>query len=81
MRDLPSRADTRVRWFAGADELLDALAAFALPSLAGFAWAGGEAALMKAVRRQLDDKGLARERMRVSAYWKQGVADHHEHLE
>jgi NADPH-dependent ferric siderophore reductase len=80
-RPLASAADARVRWYAASDELLDALAAFELPTLEGFAWAGGEAALMKDVRRILADKGLARERTRVSAYWKRGVADHHEHLD
>jgi NADPH-dependent ferric siderophore reductase len=80
-RLLASAADARVRWYASSEELLDALAAFELPNLEGFAWAGGEAALMKDVRRILADKGLARERTRVSAYWKRGVADHHEHLD
>jgi len=80
-RPLASSADARVRWCASGAELLAALTAFELPSPAGFAWAGGEAALMKAVRQALDDKGLARERTRVSAYWKRGVADHHENLD
>lgn len=80
-RPLASRADVRVRWCASGAELLSALAGFELPSPEGFAWAGGEAALMKAVRQTLDDKSLARERTRVSAYWKQGVADHHENLD
>jgi NADPH-dependent ferric siderophore reductase len=83
-RALSTRADAGVRWFGSAEALLAALAALldpALPAGEGFAWAGGEAALMKAVRQLLLEKGLARERMRVSAYWKQGVAEHHEHLE
>jgi NADPH-dependent ferric siderophore reductase len=80
-RPLASGANARVRWYASSEALLDALAAFELPTLEGFAWAGGEAALMKDVRRILADKGLARERTRVSAYWKRGVADHHEHLD
>jgi NADPH-dependent ferric siderophore reductase len=80
-RALPGRADARVRCFASGDALLAALRAFELPSPDGFAWAGGEAALMKGVRQLLADKGLARERTRVSAYWKHGVADHHETLE
>jgi NADPH-dependent ferric siderophore reductase len=80
-RALPTRADARVRWCASGDELLAALRTVELPSPHGFAWAAGEAALMKEVRRILDDKGLARERTRVSAYWKQGVAEHHENLD
>jgi NADPH-dependent ferric siderophore reductase len=70
-----------VRWFQSSEALLAALVGFEAPSPAGFAWAGGEAALMKAVRQVLAGKGLARESARVSAYWKQGVAEHHENLE
>ncbi|WP_036166178.1 siderophore-interacting protein [Massilia sp. 9096] len=80
-RQLATRADAHVRWCASAEELLSALRGVELPSSEGFAWAAGEAALMKALRQILDDKGLARERTRVSAYWKRGVADHHEHLD
>jgi len=80
-RLLATRAEARVRWCASAEALLAALSGIELPSPEGFAWAGGEAALMRDVRRILADKGLARERTRVSAYWKRGVADHHEHLD
>jgi NADPH-dependent ferric siderophore reductase len=80
-RPLPSRADTVVRRVASEDELIAALAGMALPAGAGFAWAAGEAALMARVRRVLADKELPRERTRVSAYWKHGVTEHHEHLD
>ena len=70
-----------VRWFDTEDALIDALQALTVPAGRGFAWGGGEASLMARVRRVLDGKGVPREATRVSAYWKRGVAEHHEHLE
>ena len=49
-----------------------------------FAWASGEMAAMRDVRRQLlNERNLPRECTRVSGYWKYGVAnhDHHEPVE
>jgi len=74
-------ADADVRWFDTAEALVDALRDVALREGAGFAWGGGEASLMARVRQVLNDKGVAREATRVSAYWKRGVAEHHENLE
>jgi len=70
-----------VRWFDTAEDLVADVRALALPDGRGFAWGGGEAALMARVRAVLNDKGVPREATRVSAYWKRGVAEHHEHLE
>jgi NADPH-dependent ferric siderophore reductase len=36
---------------------------------------------MAQVRAVLNDKGVPREATRVSAYWKRGVEEHHEHLD
>lgn len=80
-REVPTRAQADVRWVSSADELLQVLQALPLLEGAGLAWGGGEAALMARVRQLLIDKGLPRQAARISAYWKQGVADHHEHLE
>lgn len=80
-RALPSRADVSLRWLSSGDELVDALAGPALPQGVGFAWAGGEAALMARVRKLLAEKGLPRELTRVSAYWKHGAVAHHENLD
>ncbi|WP_296950391.1 siderophore-interacting protein [uncultured Massilia sp.] len=79
-RALPTRASAEVRWFDTPQALLDALRALPLPPGHGFAWGGGEAAVMAQVRALLADKGLPRQAMRVSAYWKEGVAEHHEDL-
>lgn len=80
-RDFAGRAQVDVHWAASAEALLAALDGLALPAAAtGFAWGGGEAALMARVRQVLVDKGLPKQHMRVSSYWKRGVADHHEDL-
>ena len=79
---LETKANAEVRWVDDDAALVEALRALPLPAGEGFAWFGGEAATAKAVRAILaEDKGLPKEAMRVSAYWKQGVADHHENLD
>ncbi|QOL48662.1 siderophore-interacting protein [Massilia litorea] len=71
-----------VHWVEDAAALAGAVRALALPPGAGFAWAGGEAAAMRALREVLAaEKALPKEAMRVSAYWKRGVTDHHEDLD
>ncbi len=79
---LATQAEFDVRWVDSDAELLEALRAVELPAGEGFAWFAGEASSAKAVRAiLLEDKGVPKEAMRVSSYWKQGVADHHENLE
>jgi NADPH-dependent ferric siderophore reductase len=80
-RVFAGQADVDLRWFDTAEALAADMQALALPRGRGFAWGGGEASLMARVRHALDEKGVPREATRVSAYWKQGVAEHHEHLE
>jgi NADPH-dependent ferric siderophore reductase len=80
-RAFASAADADVRWFDTPDALVDTLQGLALPAGRGFAWGGGEASLMARVRQVLNGKGVPREATRVSAYWKRGVAEHHEHLD
>lgn len=71
-----------VHWVEGDDALVERVRALVLPEGAGFAWGAGEAAAMRRLRVVLaEEKGIAKDAMRVSAYWKQGVADHHENLE
>jgi NADPH-dependent ferric siderophore reductase len=80
-REFGGGARVEVQWLGSNDALLAALQALALPAAdTGFAWGGGEASLMAQVRQLLADKGVPRQHMRVSSYWKQGVADHHEDL-
>lgn len=77
-----SQAQVEVAWVDSDADLVAALRALSLPEGEGFAWFAGEAATARQVRSVLlDEKGIAKDAMRVSAYWKQGVADHHEHLD
>jgi NADPH-dependent ferric siderophore reductase len=80
-RTFAGGADVAVHWFDTPEGLVEALRDVALPDGDGFAWGGGEASLMARVRQVLNDKGVPREATRVSAYWKRGVAEHHETLE
>lgn len=80
-RELRTRANADIHWVQSDDELLQVLKDLPLQEGAGLAWGGGEAALMVKVRQALLDKGLPRQAAKISAYWKQGVADHHEHLD
>ncbi|MFC3458005.1 MULTISPECIES: siderophore-interacting protein [Massilia] len=75
-------AQPEVHWVEDDDALVERVRTLALPEGAGFAWGAGEAAAMRRLRAVLaEEKGIAKDAMRVSAYWKQGVADHHENLE
>jgi len=77
-----SAAQVEVHWVDSEDALIERVRGFTPPAGEGFAWGAGEAATMRRLRALLaEEKGIAKEAMRVSAYWKQGVADHHENLE
>ncbi len=79
--DFTSAAELDVRWVAGADDLVAALRAMTLPLGDGFIWVAGEAAMAAAARDVIHgEKGFPRSSTRISAYWKRGVADHHENL-
>ena len=81
-RILPeTQAQLDVHWADDADGLVAAVQALTLPAGEGYAWGGGEAAMMKRVRDVLaDEKSVPKEAMRISAYWKKGAADFHEDL-
>ncbi|MDH1292957.1 siderophore-interacting protein [Comamonas terrigena] len=76
-RPLPSAAQVDLQWV---DDLAEAAAALPLPSEDGYIWAAGEHNDMAALRTVFKDKGASPKRMRISAYWKRGQADHHEEL-
>lgn len=80
-RTLVTRADARIHWVDSDNALLQVLKELPLQAGAGLAWGGGEAALMARVRQVLVDTGMPRQAAKVSAYWKRGVADHHERLD
>ncbi|WP_066270527.1 siderophore-interacting protein [Hydrogenophaga palleronii] len=82
-RAFDSRASVQLHWVetGATDALARAVAALTLPAGEGFAWAGGEAASIAAVRQVLvGQHGLDKSRVRASAYWKRGSAGHHETL-
>ncbi|MBD8542435.1 siderophore-interacting protein [Oxalobacteraceae sp. CFBP 8761] len=80
-RTLVTRADARIHWVDSDDALLQVLKELPAQAGAGLAWGGGEAALMARVRQVLVEAGMPRQAAKVSAYWKRGVADHHERLD
>ncbi|MEX8493172.1 siderophore-interacting protein [Sphaerotilus sp.] len=81
-RALPSAATVQVQWVDSGTALVETVRALDLPGGEGFAWGAGEAGAMAALRRVLvDERGLDRHAVRVSAYWKQGATAHHEHIE
>lgn len=82
-RELTTAADAPVVWMAASeDALAAALRAFEKPAGEGFFWAAGEAASMRRVRAALREvHDVTTSHSRVSAYWKRGVADHHEDIE
>jgi NADPH-dependent ferric siderophore reductase len=80
-RTFVTRADARIHWVDSDDALLQVLKELPLQTGAGLAWGGGEAALMARVRQVLVETGMPRQAAKVSAYWKRGVADHHERLD
>jgi NADPH-dependent ferric siderophore reductase len=50
-----------------------------LPPGEGYAWAAGEAATAKALRRHLvDERGVRKDRVKAAAYWKRGAVAVHE---
>ncbi|KNA31602.1 FAD-binding protein [Burkholderia pseudomallei] len=66
----------------GASRLVDALRELPLPAGEGYVWAAGEAAAMRGVREHLcRERGVAKSRIRASAYWKHGAIAVHESLE
>jgi len=77
-RDWRSRAALDCAWVPS---LLAAVQTLEIPADAaaqGFIWAAGEGGDMAALRRLLLlEKGVPAKRMRVIAYWKRGLADHH----
>lgn len=56
-----------------------AVRALSLPGGEGYAWAAGEASVMRAVHQHLvAERGLDKSRIRASAYWKRGAVAVHE---
>lgn len=76
-RPLASSAQVDLQWV---DSLTEAAQALEIAEAQGFVWAAGERSEMAALRKIVVSKGASPKRMRISAYWKQGIAAHHESL-
>ncbi len=77
-RPLATAAKIDLQWVAS---LPDAAEALAIPPGDGYIWGAGEHGDMAALRKVVLAKpGVNPKRMRIAAYWKKGVADHHEDL-
>ncbi|MBX9244039.1 siderophore-interacting protein [Actinotalea ferrariae] len=80
---LPQRAGVDVTWLhrgdaeAGTTRLLaDAVAALPVPDGGpGWVWAGAEAGAVRAVRRDLTERGVDRKSLSMTGYWRLGVAN------
>lgn len=74
-RQFTSQANLEVHWFADDAVLLAALAAYHFPSGEGFVWGAGEYHTIQAMQSLLaQEKGIAAEALRLSAYWRKEVA-------
>ncbi len=81
-REFHSRAQLNVQWVETPEQLIAAVRALSLPAGEGFSWGAGEAAVMRELRDVLAvEKGIPKEAMRVSAYWKNGSSSYHQDLD
>ena len=68
---LDTPGDLRLRWLHGDDELVEAVTALDFPPGDVHAFVHGEASAVRALRRHLlVDRGLPREALSISGYWK-----------
>ncbi|RKH36464.1 siderophore-interacting protein [Corallococcus praedator] len=83
---IDSQADVQLTWLhrgsadAGTTKHLeDALRAWTQPPGEGFVFVAGEATSLKTIREHLvAERGLNKDWMRVTGYWKRGAAEHHD---
>lgn len=83
--DLPAPAGVDVVWLTrdggptGGDLLPDAVRGLSALADGTFVWAGAEAGVASRIRAHLrDERGHAADHMRITGYWRAGVADHHD---
>ena len=83
---LDTQAQASITWLhrgsaeAGTTDLLEkALRGVELPPGDGFTWVAGEAQSLKPIREHLlQERGLRKDWVKVTGYWKRGVGDHHD---
>lgn len=84
--ELPHRENTTVTWLdrSAGESLATAITASSCDLSASFVWVAGEASALIPLRRHLlGERGLHRDQIDVSGYWKRGIADldHHAPLD
>ncbi|SFB27884.1 NADPH-dependent ferric siderophore reductase, contains FAD-binding and SIP domains [Amycolatopsis marina] len=75
---LATKADAHVRWLhrAAGDDLVAAVRALDFPSGSVHAFVHGEAGLVRDLRGHLlDDRGVRKDMLSISGYWRRGKAD------
>ncbi|GGZ53774.1 siderophore-interacting protein [Streptomyces inusitatus] len=73
---LPTRADADIVWLTGRGATPDAIRSSELPTGLPYAWIAGEAATVRAVRRQLvGERGFDRRRVKFTGYWRAGASE------
>jgi NADPH-dependent ferric siderophore reductase len=84
---LLQRAGTSITWLhrpadgaGGASSLAAAIDAFTPPAGDGYVWVACESASATQIRASLVARGLPKDWLRVSAYWKRNEGDVHETL-
>ncbi|RKN04025.1 siderophore-interacting protein [Streptomyces radicis] len=78
VQELPTKADAEITWLLPGHRTTapDAIRAADLPAGSPYAWLGGEAATVRALRRHLvNDRGFDRKRVTFTGYWRRGVSE------
>lgn len=74
-QDLPTAADADIRWLyrsAGGPALADAVQELGPRDGSGYAWAAGEATMLRPIRQHLRAHcGLTKDRVEIVGYWRQ----------
>lgn len=80
--ELPTRNNSVVHWAETSSQVCGLLASTDVADDT-FAWAAGEAGLMRTVRDQFNEIGIPRESRKITGYWRRGEAgfDHHVKIE
>jgi NADPH-dependent ferric siderophore reductase len=80
---LPQAEGVHVQWIArNQGSLLDAVRALQLPEGETYYWAAGESAAVRAIHQHLvQERGVAKKRIRASSYWRRGAQAVHETFE
>ncbi|EPH40911.1 siderophore-interacting protein [Streptomyces aurantiacus] len=75
-QELLTKADADITWLTGEGTTTEAIRAARLPAGTPYAWIAGESATVRSVRRHLvGERGMARERVKFTGYWRKGATE------